>query len=817
MPVEWHTDCQELRMLRDLTYSLRLLRRNPAFTATVVLTLALGIGATTAVFTVVNGVLLRPLPYPEPDRLVSIATSFRGGQSAIFATTRDYAVWRKYDRSLSQIGGYFGFHANFAAKGQADWLAGCMATASLFPMLGVRPMLGRTFLPGEDRPGAAPVAVLEYAFWRRLWGGDPSVIGKPIVLNHESYTVVGVLPPGFRIPDRYAGRLNYDVWTPLVISNTGQSKQILLQMIGRLKPGVSREAARNELDTLGRAQWRKGAERTVVVTSWHAQIASGARGSLLLFLGAVACVLLIVCVNVANLLLSRAVARRKEIAMRRALGAGRGGILGQLLLESVLQGLMGGVLGLVLAYWLKDLLLLWIAPKMPALGPIGFDDRVLLFGLALGAVTGIIFGLAPAWTTSRVELSDALKESGKGAADGRAGRRIGSLLVIAEVALATVLVSSAGLLLNSFLRLSNQDLGIRTGHVLAFDISLPAAQYARPTDQARFQAQLLGRLAQIPGIESVAGGESLPLTSGSTMYSGMSIEGQAGVSVDTAGAKVSPGYFQTLGIPIVRGRGFGAGDREGAPSVVIVNEAFARRFLKQEDPLGVRVENPNREHDWAAIVGVAGDVRSAPGEDAGPEIYFPSLQPGEPQRFAREGDAFVTVLVRAAGNPKALLPMLRRQVAAMDASLPLHDIATLDEHRAEFIAPRGVSALLIGVFAAQALVLGCIGIYGVMAYAVGRRTHEIGVRMALGAERGRILGMVLREGFRLAGAGICAGLLASLGATRWLASELWGVKAGDPLTLVLVAVLLAGCGLAACLLPARRAARVDPMSALRCE
>ena len=803
-------------MLRDLTYSLRLFRRNLAFTATVIFTLALGMGATTAVFTVVNGVLFRPLPYPQPDRLVSISIRLQGErESNPFSYVRDFAAWRQYNRTLSQLAGYLRLYANFAGHGETEWVAACHVTASLFPMLGAHPVLGRVFRRGEDRPGAPPVAILDNAFWKRRLGGDPSVIGKSIVLDNQTYTVVGVLPPGFLVPDRYAGRTGYDVWLPFVISDAGQSKEILLQAIGRLAPGVTLAAARGDLETLMHTQWRRGPKREAVVVPWHDRITGGARRSLLVFLGAVACVLLIVCVNVANLLLSRAAAREKEVAVRCALGARRTRVIRQFLVESTLLGLMGGMLGLVFAWWLKDLLLLWIQPQMPALAPIAFDYRVLLFAVALGLLTGVIFGLAPAWTASGIELHDALKESGRGVGEGHASSRFGSLLAVVEIALATLLVSAAGLLLNSFVRLSTQDLGFRTGHILSFQASLPETRYPKHAGQARFLEQALDRVQNTPGVESAAGGEWLPLTGGSMTFEPV-LEARPGSGGQASGASVSPGYFRTLGIPILRGRAFTAADREGAPPVVIVNQSFVRRFLPGQNPLGVRLENPNRDKEWATIVGVAGDVHDSPGQDITPEVYVSSLQPGDPN-MTSAGGAYLTLLVRAPGDPRKLVPALRAQVAAIDPTIPLHDVAMLDDLRAQSITPHRVTALLIAVFATLALALGCIGIYGVMAYSVGRRTHEIGVRMALGAQHAQILGMVLRHGLALIAAGLCLGLLASLGATRWLSSELWGVSAGDPLTLALAAVLLAACGLAACVVPARRAAKVDPMVALRCE
>jgi len=801
-------------MWRDFAYSLRLLRRNPVFTATVVLTLGLGMGATTAVFTVVNGVLFRPLPYPEPDRLVSIATSWRG-QSAIFASVRDYAVWRKSNHTLTQIAGYLSFHANFVGGGEAEWVSGGLATASLFPLLGVRPALGRIFLPDEERPGAAPVAMLENGFWKRRFGGDPAVIGKPIVLDAQNYTVVGILPPGFRVPDRYAGQLSYDVWTPFVIGDSGKSRQVLIQAVGKLRPGVTGRAARAELDALTRSLWRKGVERNISVVPWHEQVAEGARHSLILFLAAVACVLMIVCVNVANLLLARGLAREKEMAMRRALGAGRGRIVRQLLAESVLLGLMGATLGLVLAGWSKDLLLLWIAPKMPAIDPIGIDYRVLLFCAGLGAVTGVLFGLAPALSVARGPLADALKDSGKSGGESPTSRRFGSVLAVAEIALATILVSAAGLLLNSFVRVRNQNLGFSTQRLLAFDMSLPAARYAQPADQVRFLNQVLDRAGRIPGVVAVAGGEALPLTGASISYSGLAVENHPQLSVETSGSAISPAYFRTLSIPIIRGRAFTNSDRAGAPAVVIVNEAFARTFLSHEDPIGVRIQNPDRAHEWMSIVGIAGNVRSYEETAAAPQLYLPYEQTAAPA--AQSGDLYLTVMLRASGDPAKLMPSLRGAVAGIDPAIPLHDAATFEQLRTEWLASRRVTAVLIAAFGALALLLGCLGIYGVMAYSTARRTHEIGVRLALGARKQQITSMVLRKGLGLVAWGIGIGLMATLGVMRWLSSELWGVSARDPLTLVMAALLLAACGLMASVAPARRAAKVDPMRALRCE
>ena len=497
-------------LVRDLAYSFRMIRRSPGFTAAVVLTLALGIGATTAIFTVINGVLLRPLPYPEPDRLVYIAVSLRGEAFIPFAYTRDFAAWRKYNRTLTRIAGFMAFHANLTGMDEAEWVSCGLATESLFPLLGVQPVLGRNFLPEEDRPGAPPVAILEDAFWKRRFGGDRGVIGRAVVLDDTSYTIVGVLPPRFQIPERFGGgEFHYDLWVPFAIGDSGKAREILLHAVGRLKPGVSIETARAELDSLMRAQLRRPDRRAITVVPWHEQVASGARRSLIVFLAAVACVLLIACVNVANLLLSRAAGREKEFAVRHAMGAGRGRMVRQLLTESVVMALLGGAVALALARWAKDLLVILIARNLPTLDLIRLDQRVLLFNLALALLTGVAFGLAPAVQASRIPLNARLKESSRGGGEGRSSSRFRGALAVVEVALAMVLLTGAGLLVKSFLKLRGVDLGFQTDRILTFRISLPDSHYPKPLDRSHFLDQALERLQHVPGVRSVAGGEYL--------------------------------------------------------------------------------------------------------------------------------------------------------------------------------------------------------------------------------------------------------------------------------------------------------------------
>jgi putative ABC transport system permease protein len=800
-------------LARDVAYAVRTLRRNPGFAATVVLTLGLGIGATTAIFTVVNAVLLRPLPYPEPDRLVYIAISFGDRGDHAFSYTQDYAAWKSHSRTLSQIAGYMTFQANFTGGGEAERITGGYATASLFPLLGVQPAMGRTFRPEEDRPGGPPVAILSHAFWKRRFGGDPSVIGKAVTLDASTYTVVGVLPAAFLIPDRHES--DHELWVPFAMSETGKAKEIMLQVIGRLKPGIGINAARSELEPLMQQFRRK---RSVVVTDWHERVAGGARRSLLIFLCAVSFVLLIACVNVANLLLARAAARDKEMAVRRALGAGKGRVLRQLLTESILLGLLGGMVGLVLAFWGKNLLIAWISRNLPALEPIRLDYRVLAFNLVLALLTGVAFGLAPALQASKVQLNESLKEAGRSAADGRSGHRLRNLLAVFEVALAMVLLCGAGLLLKSFLHLRGIDPGYRSDRVLTLNVTLTLSQYPKPLDQTRFFQQAIERIKVLPGVQAVGAGTSIPLGGYAMSVSGMTIEGKPDIDVASSLVMVSPDFLRTLGIGLVQGRYFGDSDRGGAPSVVMVNESFAHRFFPGESCLGRRIQNPARKTDWT-IVGVVRDIRPWPEVAAAPEMYLSYLQAEQVHLRMTGGEmgSEMYLAIRTGGDPMKLVAAVRSQIAQVDKSQPVHDVKTLEERRAGSLAPRRVNMLLMVAFAALALILGVIGIYGVVSYSVGRRTHEIGVRMALGARQGQILGMVLRNGSGLIAAGIAIGLLASAGLTRLISSELWGVSATDPWTFAAVIAVLAASGFAACLLPAWRAARVDPTRALRYE
>jgi putative ABC transport system permease protein len=800
--------------IRDAIYAFRTMRRTPGLTVTVLFTLALGIGATTAIFTVVSGVLLRPLPYSDPGRLVYISAKF-AHSSGFSGYTQDYPAWRKYNRTLSQIAGYRSFEANMAGREGAERIHCGLATASLFSLLEVHPVLGRTFRPEEDQPGGPDVTLLTDTFWRSHFAADPAVVGKSLTLDDRVYTVVGVLPPSFRIPDRY-GWFPYDVWVPFAIGENGKARDIIIHVVGRMRPGVTVNAVEADLTGLMRNAVRKGVRwKTAQVDPWQEQVASGLRRSLVLFLGAVGFLLLIACVNVANLLLGRSAARSREMAVRRALGAGTARIVRQLLTESVLLSLGGAALGLAAAHWTKGLVLLVIAPKMPSLQPIGLDYRVFAFTLAIAVVTGIAFGMAPAIAASRIHLMESLKEAGRGITGGRWKGSFRSALAVAEIALAMILLAGAGLFLRSFLEVRGIDLGVNPRQLLTFDISLTNSRYPKPMDQARYLERLLEALQKVPGVVSVAGGNDLPLSNGMMGFKNLAIEGSETVP-EAQGAIVSSDFFRTMGIPLLRGRVFTSQDREDAPSVAVVSQTFARRFLAAGGGLGRRIQNPLRDDDWVTVAGVVGDVRPSPESEPGPMIYLPYLQPGQ-QDVTRVGVQFFSLVLRTSVPPMSIAPAVRRVAAAIDPAQAVYDVASFDDVRSEWVAPRRVNAILIGSFAGLALLLGSIGIYGVLSYAVGERSHEFGIRIALGARPKEITGMVLRSGIKVVACGVGLGLVGSLALARWISAELWGVRATDPWTLGTVMAILTAVGILACAIPARRAAKVDPLVALRCE
>ncbi len=793
------------RLSQDVRFGLRGLRKNPSFTAVAVTILALGIGATTAIFTVINGVLLRPLPYPHPEKLVYVQEILGSYGVNPYAFNTEFVAWRDRSRTLSQVAAYVSAQFNLTGVGEPERVIAGMATSSFFSLLGVRPAAGRTFLPAEDRPGGAPVAILSEAFWKRRYGRDPAVMGKRIILDGNVYTIVGVLPANFVIPDRF--KLDYALWVPLVLTAKPSGA---VRVVGRLSPTATLATARTELDTIMQSILRRRLpiKKSVVLSPWQEQITEKSRISLLLFLGAVGFLLLIACANVANLLLFRAAARQKEITVRLAVGAGRARIVRQLLTESSLLALIGGLLGLILAQWGKTLLVAFISPNLPALEPIVLDYRVLGFSLALAVVTGLAFGMVPALQASKVSLNEVLKDASRSASQSRSGVFFRNLLIIGETALAMVLLVGAGLLFRSFLHVRGIDMGFKSEHTLSMAIDLSLSKYPTPTVQSRFFQQAMEAIKGLGGVQSVGGSSGAPLGGYSSSVGDFKLEGRQDNIPMARYSMVSPDYFHTMGIPLLQGRNFTDADREGSPGVVLVNESFARRYLPGENCLGRKIESWIHKGDWLTIVGVVGDVRSWAEREPDPEMYVSYLQAGEPH---------MTVLVRTAGDPMYWAAAIRKQVASVDKDQPPHDVATLDKLETATFTPRRVNLFLLGAFAALGLILAAVGIYGVVSYSVSQRTHEIGVRMALGAERGDVLKVIVWQGLRSVLIGTAIGVAASLALTRFLQTLLFGVKPTDPATFIAVSLILAGVALLATYLPARRATKIDPMVALRYE
>ncbi len=811
---------------QDLRYGARMLAKSPGFTAVAVLTLALGIGANTAIFSVVNGVLLRPLPYEEPGQLVRVWNQFLSeGVPQLWLSEPELIYYRKNTRALEGIAVYTTGGANLTGQGEALRVTAANVSANFFPLLRVDAFLGRTFTPEEDTPGNDRVIVLGHGFWQRRFGGDPTIIGETVSLSDNPYTVIGVMPSGFAFPDG-----NVDLWTPIAIglANPGNAGHHYLQPIARLKAGVTFGQGMADIQRTAlqyaRENYLKATDEQLQQFGWgaylvplHESVVGDVRPALLILLGAVGFVLLIACANVANLLLARAAVREKEVAIRAALGAGRGRIIRQLLTESILLGLVGGAAGLLLAFWSLRVLVALGPENLPRLEEIGIDAGVLGFTLGVSLLTGIVFGLVPALPASRPDLHESLKEGGRSAAGAR-HHRLRSLLVVSEVALALVLLIGAGLLIQSFSQLLAVAPGYQTENILTLRIALPRARYAEGHQIQSFYQQLNEKVKVLPGVESVGGISLLPLSGGSnsgtiwaenTPAHAATNPGSNFPHRETDFRSVTPGYLETMGMTLVQGRSFTESDDSKAPLAAIVDESFARYFWPNESPIGKRVAFATREPQWRTIVGV---VRHAKhyglNIDGREQIYFPHAQ--RPRRT-------MYLSIRTAGEPQNMLNSVREQVRSLDPNLPLFNVATMEERLAESVAQPRFNVLLLGIFAAVALVLAAVGIYGVMSYSVSQRTHEIGIPMALGAQPADVLKLVVRQGMVLTLIGVAAGLAASFALTRFLSSLLYGVSATDPVTFAGVALLLAAVALAASYLPAQRATKGDPLVALRYE
>jgi putative ABC transport system permease protein len=803
---------------QDLRYGTRTLVKNPSFTLIAVITLALGIGANTAIFTVVNAALLRGLPYREPDRLVHLweATPQKNFPRRE-ASYPDFMDWRQ-SQAFEGVAAYTGGGFTLAGRDATERIQGARGSANFFSVLGVEPLIGRAFNEGEDQPGAANVVMLAYGLWQRRFGGDSKIVGQTLALNGNPYTVIGVLPLGFQ----FAPRGGAEMWAPFVASEAQLSRRYMhgTNVIARLKPGVSAEQAAAEMrvtgDRIAQSHPESHTGTSIIFVPLHEEIVGGVRPILLALLGAVIFVLLIACANVANLSLTRAAARQKELAIRVALGASRWRVARQLLTESLMLAVIGGAAGLLLARWGVDALVAAIPETrlsaMPYLRDLALDGRIFAFTAGLSLLTGIIFGLAPAWQSGKQDLHETLKEGGRSSA-GAARQRLRGALVVAEIALALMLLVGAGLLTQSLFRLLRANPGFNTENLWMVTAVLPAAKYAEDAKVAAFHQQYLARLEALPGVKSVATIGTLPLVGGNTTR--FIVEGKTppppGQEIESNIRDVSAGYFRTMEIPLLRGRHFTERDNASAPTVVIVNQTLASRVFSNGEAVGRRLIFTGDDRTPIEIVGVVADEK-VNGLDAKitPVVYYPFLQ---------GPDRMTNLIVRANADPASLAGAIHREGMALEPDLSFFGGWTTDRLMENLPATfaRRYPSMLIGVFAVIALALAAVGISGVIAFGVSQRTHEIGVRMALGAGRRDILKLVLGQGMKLMLAGIGLGAVAAIGLTRFLAGMLFGVSATDPLTFIIVAALLAGVAMLACWLPARRAAKVDPMIALRCE
>src|SRR6266480_549317 len=747
---------------QDLRFGLRMLLKNPGFTIVAVIALALGIGANTAIFSVVNTVLLRPLPYKDPDRLAMVwEDNSKQGFPRDTPAAANYIDWRDQNHVFEGMAAMVEISFNLTSAGEPERIDGHRVSANLFSLLGINPQLGRAFLPEEDQPGANHVVIMSHGLWQRQFGADPAIIGKPINLNGESFTVVGVMPRGFQFPRR-ADQL----WIPIAFDTTEARERgnHYLQVIARLKPGITLERTQAEMTTIaGRLEQQYTKTNTsigAVVTPLHEHVVGDIKPALLILLGAVAFVLLIACANVANVLLARAAVRQKEIALRLALGAGRARLIRQFLTESVLLAVLGGGVGLLLSIVGLSVLRRFIPPNISQAQAITIDAKVLIFTVLVSLATGLIFGLAPAMQAANFNLNETLKESGRDSGAGSRGNRIRGLLVISEVAVSFILLIGAGLLINSFLRLRNVDPGFRADKALTMKIVLSQARYGDKEQRGIFYSELIRRVETLPGVISAAVATNLPLTETGNSV-GVSIEGRADPAPDRVPIVItriiSPRYFETMGISLLKGRAFTEEDKTDSPSVVVISEATARDFWPGEDALGKHIKvgsGSNNDNKWLTVIGVVKDVRQFElVVEPKPQMYLPFTQANffEPR----------ALVVKTNLEPLSLAATVRKTVWEIDKDQPVSDIASMETIVSESVARQRFSMLLLGVFAGLALVLAAVGIYGVMSYSVVQRTHEIGIRMALGARKTDVLKMTVSQGLKLVSVGMVLGLLAA--------------------------------------------------------
>ena len=808
---------------QDIRYGMRMLAKHKAFTSVAVVTLALGIGANTAIFSVVNELLLRPLPYRDAERIAMLWEVTPEGRRQNTTSRANFRAWRSQSTNYEYLAAFSDQRFNLTGDGEPEELSIQLASSDFFKVLGVEPIVGRTFLPDDEPVGKPPVAVLSYGLWQRRFGGQSSVIGQPITLNGIKFTMIGVMPPNFQfhIKHRSGTGRPAELWTvlPMPSGGTANERGRFLSVVARLKPGVSLEQAAAELRTIATRlsdeapQFNKNYSAEVLPL--REQFFGSVRRPLWLMLGAVAFVLLIACANVANLLLSLATTREKEIAVRAALGARRLRIVRQLLTESLLLALLGSALGLGFA-WLGIKALIAISPgDLVNLQTVGLNLTVLLWTLGVSLLTGIIFGMAPAFHISRLNLNDSLKEGGKSeSAQASGSRRLRSALVVSEIALAVVLLASAGLLIRSFVRLQQVDRGFDTENILTMVIRLPAAKYPEDPHIITFFNQALERVRQLPNVRSVGMVNFLPLYGGLGSSTGFKIEGRPepppGQGPGTDVRVADAGYFQSMGIPLLRGRNFSDAEQREPRRVILINEALARKHFPGEDPIGRRLDVAMFENPTPAeIIGVVGNVRyDSLIDESPPAVYFPLPDLAYP---------FMSLVIRTEGDPGALAPSVQREIRAVDPNQPVSDVRTMAQVMSEWVSRSRFNTLLLGLFAALATLLSAVGIFGVMNYSVALRRREIGLRLAVGAQPRQVLVLILKQGLLLTIFGIVLGLVAAFALTRLLSGLLFGVGAFDATTFSTISLLLVVVSLLACYLPARRAMRIDPLQALRYE
>ena len=806
---------------QDLRFAARVLAKSPGFTAVAVLTLALGIGANTAIFTVVYGVLLRPLPFPEPDHIVQLAESYQTLSDEMSLTAKQLGLLREYGKLFEHIAGYTDVGFNLATGNEAEHVRGVPVSAEYFQVLGVRPALGRDFLPEEDRADGQRVAILSHSLWMRRLGGDHRAIGQKVLLSGDAYTVIGVMPAGFdpRANSVLNPGVRAEVWIPLalVAKNAGSGENI--GVIARLRPGVTRDQLQSQMAMVTRDFRVRypnvvGQQLIMSFRPYQAMIGAGMRPFLLVLLGAIGFVLLIACANVANLFLARGSSREREIAVRVAMGASRVRLIRQLLTESMLIALAGGALGLAVAGSGLGSLLAMAPSNLPRLGDIHVDGWTFTFTFLISILTGTVFGIAPALYATKTSLSETLKE-GEGRASAGVGRaRLRQGLVIGELALSLVLLAGAGLMIATFAKLMNTNPGFDSHHVLTMQFWMTGSKYNSTPEITRFYRAIEQRVAALPGVTAagvVAAG--LPLERGGN--NGVRIAGpkeSEWISMDYR--EITPGYFQAIGTPLKQGRGFSESDSEFSSPVVIINEVVARKYFQGQGALGKYLHVSGV---LCEVVGVVGDVKSYVDQPAEPTTFIPAAQAKLGTSSLFEGWFPRSIVARTTGNPLLLNQALREALAAADPLVPTGAVRSMDQVLEHSLALRSFMMLLLSIFGGLALVLASVGIYGVISYAVSQRTREIGVRMALGARPADVLRMILTEGLKLVAVGVALGIAAALLLTRLLEGMIYGVSMRDPLIFVVVNLLLVTVSLSACYVPARRAMRVDPLIALRYE